>query len=291
LSESKPAWLPAAPFLFVLLWSGGFTAVKLALPYAEALTLQVVRYACVVAILLPLWLLLRPGWPDRPTLRHLIRMGLVVQFGYFAAMNLGQQFGMGPGAIALIIGLQPVVVALLAPSVTGDPPVGPRGWVGLGLGLAGAAMVIVSGSGLRAGGWLGLAFSVLALALMAAGALMERRGRRPCHLVTANLVMCSVGLLATLPLAMAFETMRVEWTPPFLAGLAYLVLVNSLVSLSLLFLMLRHGEAARASTVFFLVPPVAAAIAWAVLGAAMAPLAIGGTALAAVGVALVALRR
>jgi len=33
--------------------------------------------------------------------------------------------------------------------------------------------------------------------------------------------------------------------PPFLAGLAYLVLVNSLVSLSLLFLMLRHGEAAE----------------------------------------------
>ena len=291
MRDIRPAWLAAAPFLFVLLWSGGFTAVQLALPYAEALTLQVVRYACVVAILLPLWLILRPGWPDRATLGHLVRMGLVVQFGYFAAMNLGQQFGMGPGAIALIIGLQPVVVALLAPSVTGDPAVGPRGWAGLGLGLAGAAMVILSGSGLRAGGWLGLLFSVLALLLMAAGALMERRGGRPCHLVTANFVMCGVGLLATLPLALAFETMRVEWSWPFVAGLAYLVLVNSLVSLSLLFLMLRHGEAARVSTVFFLVPPVAAAIAWVVLGAAMTPLAIAGTAVAAAGVALVALRR
>jgi drug/metabolite transporter (DMT)-like permease len=291
LNESRPAWLPAAPFLFVLLWSGGFTAVKLALPYADALTLQVVRYLCVVAILLPLWLWLRPPRPDRPTLRHLIRMGLVVQFGYFAAMNLGQQFGMGPGAIALIIGLQPVVVALLAPFVTGDPPVGPRGWVGLGLGLAGAAMVILSGSGLQAGGWLGLFFSVLALGLMAAGALMERRGGRPCHLVTANLIMCGVGLLATLPLALTFETLRVDWSWPFAAGLAYLVLVNSLVSLSLLFLMLRHGEAARASTVFFLVPPVAAAIAWVVLDAAMTPLAIAGTVVAAAGVALVAPRR
>ena len=76
-----------------------------------------------------------------------------------------------------------------------------------------------------------------------------------------------------------------------IAGLAYLVLVNSLVSLSLLFLMLRHGEAAKASTVFFLVPPVAAGIAWVVLGATMAPLAVLGTGVAALGVALVVLRR
>lgn len=286
-----PAWLPVAPFLFVLLWSGGFTAVKLALPHAEALTIQVLRYLCVVALLLPLWLALRPPRPDAATLRHLLRMGLVVQFGYFAAMNLAQQHGMGPGAVALIIGLQPVLVALLAPALCGDAPVGRRGWAGLGLGLVGAGMVIVSGSGLAAGGWLGLLFAVLALALMAAGALMERRGGRPCDLVTANLVMCAVALAATLPVAWLTETMRVDWQPGLFAGLAYLVLVNSLVSLSLLFLMLRHGEAARASTVFFLVPPVAAGIAWLVLGAAMTPLAIAGTAVAAAGVALVVLRR
>ncbi len=287
----KPAWLPLAPLLFVLLWSGGFTAVKLALPHAEALTIQVLRYLCVVAILLPAFLLLRPPWPDRAAMAHLLRMGLVVQFGYFAAMNLAQAHGMGPGAVALVIGLQPVVVALLAPAICGDPPVGRRGWAGLALGLAGAGMVIVSGSGVAAGGLLGLGFAVLALVLMAAGALLERRAGRPVHMVTANLVMCAVALVATLPVAWLTETMQVEWTGAFVAGLAYLVLVNSLVSLSLLFLMLRHGEAARASTVFFLVPPVAALIAWVVLGAVMAPLAIAGTAVAAAGVALVVLRR
>ncbi len=287
----KPAWLPAAPFLFVLLWSGGFTAVKLCLPHAGALTIQVVRYACVVALLLPLLVLLRPAWPGRRALGHLVRMGLVVQFGYFAAMNLAQHHGMGPGAVALVIGLQPVLVALLAPAFCGDPPVGPRGWVGLALGVVGAGLVIVSGSGVAAGGWLGVGFALAALALMAAGALLERRAAVSVALVPANLVMCAVGLAATLPLAALTEDMRVDWTGEFVIGLAYLVLVNSLVSLSLLFLMLRHGEAAKASTVFFLVPPVAAAIAWVVLGATMTPLAITGTAVAAAGVALVVLRR
>lgn len=286
----RPGWLAAAPILFVSLWSGGFTAIKLCLPHVEPLTLQVLRYATVVALLLPLWLVLRPALPDRATLLHLVRMGLLVQFAYFAAMNLAMANGMGAGTIALLIGLQPVVVALLAPAVVGDPPVGQRGWAGLTLGMIGAAMVILSGSGFSTSGWLGLFFALVALCVMTGGALLERKSGRPTHLVTANLVMCFVALVATIPLAAMTETMRVDWAPDLFVGLAYLVFVNSLISLSLLFAMLRHGEAARASSVFFLVPPLAAAIAWVVLGDEMTWLAIGGTAVAAFGVALVVMK-
>jgi drug/metabolite transporter (DMT)-like permease len=291
----RPAWLAVAPVLFVSLWSGGFTAIKLCLPYAEPLTLQVLRYAVVVALLGPLWLILRPARPSRATFLHLVRMGLLVQFAYFAAMNLAMALGMGAGTIALLIGLQPVLVALLAPGVVGDPPIGTRGWIGLLLGMAGAALVIVSGSGLAASGWAGLFFALVSLTVMTCGALLERKAAKGTSggtdLVTANLVMCAVALIATLPLAAALETMRVELAPQFLAGLAYLVFVNSLISLSLLFAMLRHGEAARASSVFFLVPPLAGLIAWAVLGDVMAPLAMAGTAVAAFGVALVVWRK
>lgn len=286
----RPAWLGAAPFVFVTLWSGGFTAILLCLPHVEPLTLQVLRYAAVVLLLLPLWWATRAPWPDRATLMHLVRMGLLVQFGYFALVNLAMKAGLGAGAMALIIGLQPVMVALLAPRITGDAPLGRRGWGGLALGLAGVAAVILSGSGLGAAGPAGIGFALLALAAMTAGALLERRAGRAANLVTANLVMCLVALVATLPLAAALETMRVHWSPGLFAGLAYLVLVNSLVSLSLLFAMLRHGEAARVSSVFFLVPPLAALIAWAVLGQVMTPLALLGTGVAALGVALVVRR-
>lgn len=290
-AKATPRWLMLAPFLFVTLWSGGFTAIAVSLPHVEPLTLQVLRYAAVVALLVPLWLVLRPPLPGRATFWHLARMGLLVQFAYFASMNLAMKAGMGAGTIALLIGLQPVAVAVLAPRVTGDPPLDARGWAGLGLGVVGAALVILSGSGLAASGWVGLFFAMLALACMTAGALLERRGGQGTHLVTANLVMCAVALLATLPLAFFLETMRVDWAPGLFAGLAYLVLVNSLISLSLLFAMLRHGEAARASSVFFLVPPLAALIAWAVMGEAMAGQAIIGTAVAVLGVALVVRRR
>jgi drug/metabolite transporter (DMT)-like permease len=273
------------PFVFVGLWSGGFTAVRLGLEHAEPLTLQALRYLVVVAGLLPLAVLLRLRLPRGALLRHLLVMGLVVQFGYFAACNLAQGWGMTAAGLALIIALQPVLVALLAPGLAGEA-VGGRAWMGLLLGLAGAAAVILSGSAVRAEGWLGLIFAVAALGSMTAGALLEKRGGQPCHPVMANLVLYGVGLLATLPVAALTESMRVDWAPGLVLPLAYLVLANSLIATSLLLAMIRHGGAARVSALFFLVPPLAALIAWSLLGEAMTPLAWAGTALAAVGVAL-----
>lgn len=281
-----------APALFVLLWSGGFTAVKLALPHAEPLTLQALRYAGVLLCLAPLALWRGAAWPRGARLAHLVRVGLVVQFGYFACTNLAQAYGISPAGLALAIALQPILVALLAARVAGDPPPTRRVWIGLGFGLLGCALAILSGGAVTAAGWLGPVFAVLALATMTAGALLERRGGKGGDdLVAANLVLYAVGLAATLPVAALSETMRVEWTPDLFAGLAYLVFANSLGAISLLFWMLRRGEAARVSSLFFLVPPLAALIAWAVLGIPVPPLGWAGLAVAALGVAIAAARR
>ena len=78
--------------------------------------------------------------------------------------------------------------------------------------------------------------------------------------------------------------MRVSVTPEFLIALAYLVLGNSILAISLLLMMIRNGEATRVSALFFLVPPTAALIAWLIMGERMTPLAWLGMAVAAFGV-------
>lgn len=277
--------LRLAPGIFVLLWSGGYTAIRLALDHAEPLTLQALRYGIVVAGLLPLWALLRPGLPPARVVWHLLRMGLLVQFAYFAACNLAQAHGMTPAGLALCLALQPIIVAILAPWLTGEA-VGAHSWAGLLCALAGCGAVILSGSALGPQGWLGLVFGLLALGTLTGGALLERRGGAPVHPVVSNLVLYTVGLLATLPLAAATETMRVDWSAGLVWPLLYLVVAKSLVATTLLLMMIRAGGAARASALLFLVPPLAAAMAWVVLGQSMAPLAWAGTGLAALGVSL-----
>ena len=64
-----------------------------------------------------------------------------------------------------------------------------------------------------------------------------------------------------------------------LASLTYLVLGNSLLAISLLLAMVRRGEASRVSSLFFLVPPATALIAFGVLGETLSAVA---TALATV---------
>ncbi len=286
------AWLLryGAPPLFVLLWSSGFIFVRIALDYTNPLTLLAVRYALVEAVLLPVALLLRPALPRGAAWVHLAVVGLLVQAGHFAFINLSLAHGFAPGASALITCLQPILVGLLAPFLAGEH-VSARRWLGLALGLAGAVVVILARSELGGLKLVGLLFSVGALLAITAGTLYERRYGSFVHPVTASLLQCGVGLLVSLPLAAWLEPMRFQVTTGLVVALAYLVLANSIVALTLLLVMVRLGEASRVSALFFLVPPTTAVIAWAVLGNTLPPLGWLGLGVSAGGVAIVTLER
>lgn len=291
MSNAKPLWLRLAPLIFLVLWSAGFSVGKAGLSQADPLTFLALRYACVVVLMLPLMLVMRPPLPaSAAAWGHLTVVGLLIQAMYFSMTYLAMHFGVSAGGVALIVSLQPIVVALLAPRMVGER-IGVAGWIGLALGLAGAALVIVSHSAVGVASPVGLLCAALALVSMTGGTLYEKRFGTAQHPVTANFIQYVVGLLVTLPLAWLFEPMHIGWSPKLYAALAYLVVCNSIVAISLLLAMIRHGEASRVSALFFLVPPAAALIAWLMLGEQMPPLAWLGMAVAAVGVAVVTRRR
>ena len=289
--SATPLWLRIAPALFLLLWSCGFVFLKLGLQYADPLTFLALRYACVVMLLIGPCLWLRPPLPHgiAPWL-HLAMIGLLIQAGYFSFTYLSLKLGMSAGAVALVTSQQPILIGLLAPAIAGER-VDPVRWLGLALGVAGAVIVITAKSSIEVGSWLALAFAVLALLAMTSGTLYEKRFGTPVHPVLANTVQYAVALLITAPLAFLLEPMHVQWTPGLFGSLAYLVIGNSLVAISLLLAMIRHGEASRVSALFFLVPPATAVIAFMVLGESIPLLAWPGMAIAAAGLYLVMRKR
>lgn len=290
-ASTTPLWLRIAPVIFLLLWSSGFVFLKLGLQYADPLTFLALRYACVVALLIGPCLWMRPALPSgiAPWL-HLAMVGLLIQAGYFAFTYLSLKFGMSAGAVALVTSQQPILIGLLAPALAGERVDRTR-WAGLALGVAGATMVITAKSSIDLSSPLALAFAVFALLAMTAGTLWEKRFGVSVHPVLANTVQYAVGLMVTAPLAFLLEPMRVQWTAGLFGSLAYLVIGNSLVAITLLLAMIRHGEASRVSALFFLVPPVTAVIAFAVLGEAIPAMAWPGMAIAAAGLFLVMRRR
>lgn len=281
-----PLWIRLAPALFVALWSGGYAFAKIGLAHAEPMTFLSLRFGFALLILAGVFLIMRPPLPESAAQwRHLLVSGLLIQVCYFGFSYMAFWLGAAAGAVALIVSMQPILVALAAPLVVGERVSAVR-WAGLGLGLAGAALVIVSRLGMPTGELIGLAVAGLALFAMSAAALHEKRSGTAVNPIVAIIVQYGVGLACILPIAYGFETMRVAWTAEFAGALAYLVIGNSVIAVTLLLAMLRAGEATRVSALLFLVPPGAALLAWGLIGETLSPLAWAGMALAAAGVGL-----
>ena len=288
--KGSPFWSLAAPGVFILLWSGGFTALKTGLAFAEPITYLMLRYGLVLAVLVPLFLVIRPPLPKSPMeWAHQGVIGILVQTLYFGLAYIAMRLGVSAGLQALIVSLQPVLVGVLAPGLVHER-VGLVQWLGLGLGIIGAALVITARSAVHAASAAGILCSFGALFAMTAGTLYEKRFGVAQHPVASNMVQYAVGFAAVLPLAWTLESMQVSWTGTMIASLLYLAVGNSLVAVTLLLAMIRRGEASRVSALFFLIPPTAAVIAWLVIGEAMPPMAWLGMALAAAGVAIASRR-
>lgn len=284
--EGSPLLVAIAPAIFLLFWSGGYAAGKVGLGFTGPFTLLAVRYGLVLLILLPLVLVMRPPLPRAPVeWVHLAVVGFLIQGVYFALGYIALATALSSAAVALILSLQPILAAIIAPRVAGER-VSRRGWIGLGLGSAGAALVILGRSAVEALPLAGVLAAIGSLAGITLGTLYEKRFGVAQHPVTSNTVQYVAGLAVTFPLAWTLEDHAVTWSPPFVLALTYLIVCNSLIAMTLLLMMIRRGEVSRVSALFFLVPPMAALIGWVLLGEQMPPLAWVGLALAAAGVAL-----
>lgn len=281
---------PAAvtvPALFVLLWSTGFIGARLGLPHAEPLTFLTLRYAAVLALMLPIALVLRARWPaTKGEVRHIAIAGLLMQGGYLGGVFCAVDAGMSAGVVALIVGMQPLLTAAAAGRLLGER-VALAQWLGLALGLAGVALVVwqkMSVQGMTAGS---LALALSALASITAGTLYQKRCCPSFDLRTGSVIQFAAALAITLPLAYTMETMQVDWTGEFVFALGWLVLVLSVGATTMLFRLIERGAATRVTSLFYLTPAVTAVMAWLMFGETLSALAVCGMIAAVAGVALV----
>ena len=284
--DSRTYLLALAPGLFVLLWSTGFIGAKLGLPYAEPLTFLLIRFACVIVLLGTLALLLRRPWPHRPVQwLHIAIAGALLHGGYLSGVFLAIYGGMPAGVVALVVGIQPLLTAFLSASMVGEP-VSRRQWMGLVLGFGGVILVVFDKLGFSGLSGTGLAFSAMALVSITVGTLYQKRFCAELDLWSGSVIQFVAAALVLLPFALAFETMRVEWSGQFMFAMTWLIVVLSLGAISLLHVLIRRGAATRVSALFYLVPPTTALLAFFIFGEKLGLAAMAGMAIAAVGVAI-----
>ena len=271
----------------MLLWSTGFIGAKLGLPYSEPLTFLALRMAIVVTLLFVLAIVGRAAWPrDAATAGHNAVAGLLVHGGYLGGVFSAIHLGLSAGLTALIVGLQPLLTAVAA-GLWLKERLTPRRWLGFALGLVGVVLVVWDKVAVANLSPAALGLAVLALISITAGTLYQKRYGGSVDFRTAGTIQYAAAGVALGALAWGTESMQVQWTGQFIFALLWLCLVLSVGAISLLYFLIRRGEASQVSSLFYLTPPVTALMAYGLFGESLSWLSIAGLALAAVAVAMV----
>jgi drug/metabolite transporter (DMT)-like permease len=276
----------AAPSLYVVLWATGFVGARYAMPWAEPFLFLLGRFALTIALLGIIILLMRARRVTRIEALNAMIAGILMQAFYLGGVFWAISRGMPAGLAALIVGLQPMITALMAGVFLGER-VGPRHWAGMATGLAGVAIVLSPKLGEAAGVTAPtLTAAFVAVVAMSVGTVWQKRFVARADLVTGTLLQYLGGALAVGAASLAFEQGRFVVTGELVFAMAWLVIVLSIGAIFLLMYLLREGEVAKVASLFYLVPAVTALLAWLLFGETLSLVQIAGMAVTAAGVAL-----
>ncbi|MGZ3440379.1 MAG: DMT family transporter [Polyangia bacterium] len=270
---------------FVVVWGAGFVASRLALQYAAPFSYIGVRYALAFLVAL-LAFGTRARWPrSRAEWGHVAAAGLLSHAGYLGGSHYAQRWGLSAGVTALVLALQPLLTAVIVSRWLHER-LGTLQKVGVGVGLAGVALVV----GERALAGTATTASLLAilwaLLCVTAGTLYQRQFCAETDLRAAVCVHFAATALVMLPLGVVIEGFAITWNAPIAGALAYHVVLGSIGAYSILHLLMRHGQATGVTSLLYLTPPVAALVEWAVFRVAPTATMWLGMAIACVGVAM-----
>jgi drug/metabolite transporter (DMT)-like permease len=276
----------AMPLAFVFLWSTGYIAAKFALPHCGPLTLVALRFVLTAALLLPIVALWRAPWPTSwADVGHIAVTGVLVNCVALTAGPYSLAWGSTAALTALIGGLQPMLTGVLSWPTLGEK-VSDRQWLGLGLGFIGLVLVLSDKLSMRNVPPMAIAAAFVALFGMTAATLYQKRFCANIPLRSGAAIQFTAAAAIMVPFAIVYEGMAADWTAELALSIAWLVFGLSLGALTLFWILVRKGAAAKVASLFYLTPPLTAVMGWLAFDERLGVPALIGMVVVALGVLL-----
>lgn len=285
----------AAPVVFVLMWATGFVVARLSAPHADPLTFLGIRFPIAGMLFALIALALAAPWPGARQAFHASVAGAFLHGGYLGPVYWAVAHGMPAGVSALIVGLQPLMTAIIASWMVQER-ISLRHWAGLGVGILGVALVVSPklelGHGLADGITpLTTAVNLLGALSISFGTVYQKRFATALNLASGGAWQYVGASLAVLIPALLLEDLRFDGSFQAWFALGWSVIVLSLGAITLLMLMIRLGDVGRVSSLIFLVPGVSALMAYVLFGETLSLVQIAGMAVCAAAVLIVTRKR
>ena len=239
--------------LFSLLWASAFIAVKVGLTVSPPLFLMWSRFLVAGAVLLLAGALLGHRLPGTAAAwGKLVVLGLLNYGAYLGISVIALQHVSG-GMGAVLASTNPLMLAVAAPFLLQESMSRRRG-AGLLLAFVSVILVMFSRTG-ASNQPLSMLLILVANAFLVAGTILFKRWHPTEELTILNGVQLgAAGLALMIPSLLTEPVAHFHPTLAFFAASGFLVVLVSLGAMTIWFLLLRGGDAARASSYFFLNP-------------------------------------
>src|SRR5215217_7963403 len=274
-------WLALATVYLV--WGSTYLAVRVMIRTIPPLLGSGVRFLVAGAVLYP-FLVARRGWAGvRVTTREAgaaSLVGVLFLAGGTGLVTVAER-DVPSGLAAVLVAAMPLGVVLLR-HLAAEPV--PRATsVGVVVGLAGVAVLLLPGNPAPEAGWFGLVLILIADASMAVASFASSRLPVPgdtlvataLELLAAGVVLCLGGLLTGEAAGLALDRL----SGASLAALAYLVVAGSVVAYTAYVWLLANAPVSKATTHSHVNPVVAIALGWVVLSERVTLATLAGAAL------------
>ena len=215
-------------------------------------------------------------------------VGVLIHGGYLGGVFYAIDTGLPAGMSAIIVGLQPLVTALLGAAFLGERTSGLQN-LGLALGFVGLLLVVFGRFGFdnTAVGAVGVVTCGIALIAISLGTVLQKRIGQDVPLLAGAVAQFTGAAIVMALLSAVMETQTYEMSLQLVLAMIWLIFGLSILAILLLMVMIREGEVARVSSYFYLVPAVTVIETWLLFGETLSVLSIFGCVLAILGVFLV----
>lgn len=179
------------------------------------------------------------------------------------------------GIAALMIATEHFWIVLIAWALPGGKAPSRRALLGVGIGLAGVAVLTLGGGGEGGQDLVGLVVLLIAAGAWGAGSIYFQGERRPASgAYAAGMPLLAGGVILMVASAAFGETARVragDFTPLAVGSLLYLIIFGSVIAFSAFTWLVNTEGPSRAASYVYVNPFVAVLLGWGVAGEALTP--------------------
>jgi drug/metabolite transporter (DMT)-like permease len=271
------------PFIFIILWSSAFITTKPIIDYSNPFSALAFRFFFVAIGFYLFSLYIRQSIiVTQKNLAESVLSGILFHGFYLGGVFYSISIGMPTAIAALIVTLQPVLTNILSGPILGEK-ISFNQWLGVLLGFVGSVLVL---------GWdvgsdipmLGLLATIIALISITISTIWQKKISNNLPLSVSNFYQAVGGCLFHVLVILFFAEPYIDFTKTFFISMSHQIFLVSFGAFTILMFLIKKNSASRTVSVFFLIPPTSAFMAWLFLNEKLTTLDLVGFVIASIGV-------